>query len=54
MGNIVDRISNNKVETLLLATIATTGYLLYQQHCQKHELKEMLFKALQSKESGIK
>jgi len=32
MGNIVEKIASNKVETLLLAAIASSGYLLYQQH----------------------
>lgn len=54
MGNIVDKISANKVETLLLASIAASGYLLYQQHQQKEELKSLLFKAIQSKDSGLK
>lgn len=32
MGNIVDKVVNHKLETLLLAAIAASGYLVYKQH----------------------
>ena len=35
MGNIVDKIAGNKVEALLAAAIASSGYLLYLQHQEK-------------------
>jgi putative protein kinase ArgK-like GTPase of G3E family len=54
MGNIVDKVANHKLETLLLAAIAASGYLVYKQHNEKDELKKILLKALQAKEEGIK
>ena len=32
MGNVVEKIGNHKVEALLLAAIASAGYLIYKQH----------------------
>jgi predicted ATPase len=54
MGNVVDKISANKVETLLLAAIASSGYLLYRQHAEKQELTQILLRTLQCKDAGVK
>jgi hypothetical protein len=39
MGNIVDRIVANKLETLLLSVIAASGYLLYKEHQKNDDLR---------------
>ena len=54
MGNIVEKIASNKLEVLLAAAIASSGYLLYQQHQEKKQLKDILLKSFQSKDTGIK
>lgn len=49
MGNVVDKVASHKIELLLLAAITASGYLLFKQHQQKDELKQLLAKALQAK-----
>ena len=49
MGNIVDRILSNKLETLLFAVIAASGCLLYKEHKKNDDLREIISKALTSK-----
>lgn len=49
MGNIVEKISNHKVEALLLAAIASAGYLIHKQHQEKEQLKAIFLKTIQSK-----
>lgn len=54
MGNIVEKVSSHKVEALLLAAIASAGFLIHRQHQEKEELKAIFLKTIQSKESGLK
>ena len=54
MGNIVEKVASHKVEALLLAAIASAGYLIHRQHEEKQQLKDILFKSIKCKDSGIK
>jgi len=35
MGNIVEKVASHKVEALLLAAIASAGFLIHKQHQEK-------------------
>ena len=54
MGNIVEKVAAHKVEALLLAAIASAGFLIHSQHQEKQHLKDILLKSIKSKDSGIK
>ncbi len=54
MGNIVDKISNHKIELVLLGGIAASFYHLIKERREKQDLRALLKTALESKQVGVK
>jgi hypothetical protein len=54
MGNIVEKISNRKIELVLFGGIAASFYHLIKERREKVELRALLKTALESKQVGVK